>query len=399
MFLQLPLLLITQEGQEEQPDPEQQAEAQKIQERDATANAKTAKEMLKDLATKINDSRLSRLTKGRMADHEARGAIHAPNAGVGGSPNQLRITGYVESKRKQDRATLSQVEKQQRILGLVTASKDDNNKDLSQLKNDMSNESSNNDKSKGNLLLDLAAPLIPKGIYGGSMLLPAPELQTTYNFAWEQDQNKAVAKLAEIGSFTDAIKNLGDGGAGTIGGLVAAMSKDNPDLITQTLYSNNRIAFNEPVQQYFKGLDVRTFSFSWKFIPREPAEWKIIKNLINRLKFLGHPEIMNAGNGKYYRYPAEFLLEYLVHDSRTGIFRVNSDLPLIGRCVLTNLDVNYSPNRLVTHEDGAPVEIDLSLSFTEMQKLDRRQFGQALDDPEVKGAAYNRPRSAPDATY
>ena len=224
------------------------------------------------------------------------------------------------------------------------------------------------------------------------MYFPAPELQTTYNFAWEQDQNKAVAKLAEIGSFTEAVKNVADGGGGgAIAGLVASMSKDNPDLISQTVYGNNRVAFNEPVQQYFKGIDVRTFSFTWKFIPKNKKEWTTVQKIITRLNQYSHPEVMAGANSKFYRYPAEFGIEYLVYSNdivngvrtNTKTLKVNENLPRIGRCVCSSVDVNYSPNRLVTHEDGEPVEVDLSLSFTEIEKLERKQF-----DPDEKTGTF-----------
>ena len=214
---------------------------------------------------------------------------------------------------------------------------------------------------------DVLAPPVPdKSI--GSIYLPAPELSTTSSFSWEQDQNKAVEKLREITSAVDAV-TAGGGVTQVLGSLVATMAKDNDDLITQTLFANNRIAFNEPVQQYFRGLDVRTFDFDWKFIPKDLQEWKTVKGIIETLNKYAHPEIVNNYNSKFYNYPAEFILEF----QHKG--RLNKNLPKIGRCVCSSVEVGYSSNRMVTHDNGEPVEIDLSLSFVEMEKLDSSLFG------------------------
>ena len=369
MFLQLPLLLSMadiERGNVEDPvtiDATTKIDAPSPETK--RKHAGFATEAFRNINKKIDENRQSRLSK-ELKGHGNPRSINSPNAD--GAPNQLRITTYTEDADQTARQTF--------ILGMASPGWRTKNKNGKLVKE--TNLTSNGETfNKNNWLensLKFAVPMIPKRNYEGSMYFPAPELQTTYNFAWEQDTNKAVAKLAEIGSFADAAKNISDGQiGGGIAGLVASMSKDNPDLITQTLYSNNRIAFNEPIQQYFKGLDVRTFTFSWKFIPKDKTEWEAVKSIITRLNKYSHPEVIAGNNSKFYRYPAEYGLEYLVLKPN-GKLDLNTNLPRIGRCVCTNVDVNYSPNRLVTHDEGEPVEIDLSLSFTEIEKLERTQF-------------------------
>ena len=367
MFLQLPLLLSMVEGDpaEEPVTPPEPTNKQKL------SWANTANAELMRVNQRIEENRESRLSR-ELKSYGNPSSIYSPNAD--GAPNQLRITTYTEDGEQTKRQTF--------ILGMTSPSWRTKN-ERGELEKETSLKTKDGETiEKGNWLqntLKFVIPMIPKRNYEGSMYFPAPELQTTYNFAWEQDTNKAVAKLAEVGSFVDAAKNVADGNAaGGIAGLVASMSKDNPDLITQTLYSNNRVAFNEPIQQYFKGLDVRTFTFSWKFIPMDKTEWKDVKSIITRLNKYSHPEVIAGNNSKFYRYPAEYGLEYL-NLNPDGKLDLNTNLPRIGRCVCTNVDVNYSPNRLVTHDEGEPVEIDLSLSFTEIEKLERKQFTTKTD--------------------
>ena len=321
MFLQLPLLLITAE------EPEVETEDGKPTAKDRD----DAQHKLNDLAGKLEENRKTRLG---LKINESYGSklYVAPNAESSDS-NRLRIS----------------------------------------IKQSYNNDNIREQLMTGKMNFDgvhfynvLAPPVPDKSI--GSIYLPAPELSTTSSFSWEQDQNKAVEKLREIGSAVDAITQR-DGVTAVLGSLVATMAKDNDDLITQTLFANNRIAFNEPVQQYFRGLDFRTFDFDWKFIPKDLQEWKTVKGIIETLNKHAHPEIVNNYNSKFYNYPAEFILEF----QHKG--RLNKNLPKIGRCVCASVEVGYSSNRMVTHDNGEPVEIDLSLSFVEMEKLDSSLFG------------------------
>jgi len=322
MFLQLPLLLITAE------EPEVETEDGKP----TADDAKKALEKLDELARNLERNRQTRLG---LKINESYGSklYVAPNAEASDS-NRLRIS-IKQSQNNDNDNTRNQL-----------------------LTGDM--------KFKEHFENILAPPPPEKSI--GSIYLPAPELSTTSSFSWEQDQNKAVEKLREITSAVDAVTQSG-GVTQVLGSLVATMAKDNDDLITQTLFANNRIAFNEPVQQYFRGLDVRTFDFDWKFIPKDLQEWKTIKGIIETLNKHAHPEIVNNYNSKFYNYPAEFILEF----QHKG--RLNKNLPKIGRCVCASVEVGYSSNRMVTHDNGEPVEIDLSLSFVEMEKLDSSLFG------------------------
>ena len=45
--------------------------------------------------------------------------------------------------------------------------------------------------------------------------------------------------------------------------------------------------------------------------------------------------------------------------------------PKLKNCYLTNITTNYNPTSMSFHSDGKPVEIDLSLSFSEQTTLTR----------------------------
>ena len=86
----------------------------------------------------------------------------------------------------------------------------------------------------------------------GTVYMPAPEYTTTYNFGWEQDENKIQGKIQELAMYSAGVDAIKKGNiTQAAGNLVTAMIKDNNDLITQTAFANKRVAFNDRQKQYF----------------------------------------------------------------------------------------------------------------------------------------------------
>jgi hypothetical protein len=86
-----------------------------------------------------------------------------------------------------------------------------------------------------------------------------------------------------------------------------------------------------------------------------------------------HP---TTGKQKFFlSYPAEFNIEY--HYRENGR---NTYLPQISSCALTNLKIEYGGSDFVTFKgtNGAPAEISLSLSFTELEVLTDERVEQGF---------------------
>ena len=69
-----------------------------------------------------------------------------------------------------------------------------------------------------------------------------------------------------------------------------------------------------------------------------------------------------------YTFPNEFKIQFLMNQK--GALVQNKFLPKIHNCVCTNVSTNYTPEGFwVAMRDGRPVSYNLSLSFTETQKI------------------------------
>jgi hypothetical protein len=111
----------------------------------------------------------------------------------------------------------------------------------------------------------------------------------------------------------------------------------------------------------FESVDYRTFNFRYKFYPKSDGETQKIKSIIEKFKIHMHPEL---SSGKlFYIYPSEFDIQYFFKDKE------NKYLHKFSRCALTDMQVDYGGDQFHTFQDGAPVEIGLTLTFRELEQM------------------------------
>jgi hypothetical protein len=79
-----------------------------------------------------------------------------------------------------------------------------------------------------------------------------------------------------------------------------------------------------------------------------------------------HPEL-TAGK-LFYIYPSEFDIEYFYKDSP------NPYLHKFARCALVNMEVDYGGDQFATFADGSPSEINITLSFRELELMTRESI-------------------------
>jgi len=138
---------------------------------------------------------------------------------------------------------------------------------------------------------------------------------------------------------------------------------------------------NPRLEKLFKQKDFRNFSFSWEFYPRNQTEVQSIRDIIETFRYHAHPARDGQLGGEkesdvqiILRVPAEFEVRFLSSNpnmNQAG-FVENEYLPRIGRCSLTSVSVDYTPNSLFsTFVDNSPTAITMTLNFTEMGILTR----------------------------
>jgi len=123
----------------------------------------------------------------------------------------------------------------------------------------------------------------------------------------------------------------------------------------------------------------RQFTFEFMFYPRDEREALEVQNILERLRFHQAPELDGGSGGLLLIPPSEFEVSFYYGG------RPNPNLPGIGRCVLTNMSVNYAPNGWSAYEmfgendprlgrTGMPTAIQLTLEFKETVILTKKSM-------------------------
>lgn len=139
---------------------------------------------------------------------------------------------------------------------------------------------------------------------------------------------------------------------------------------------------NPRKEQLFESVGFRTFDFTFNFYPKSMKESHDVATIIKLFRFHAHPEIVP--NQAFYSFPSEFQITYIdlsypsnspYINQQTGqegvIAKENMWLNKLRRCVLSSVSVEYFGDKISTFADGAPTQIQMSLSFTEMETISR----------------------------
>jgi len=209
---------------------------------------------------------------------------------------------------------------------------------------------------------------------GPSIGLYIPELQDSVDPVWTEKDLMIAGNLQEMSSNIAAGNLDGSlataGGVATIlGGKALAKQVDNitskigiTDSATDLASFASRKTPNQKRTLLFDGMNLRTFSFSWKFIPKNEAELNAIYKIIHMLKVQSLPSL--AMGKSMFTFPDPIRISF--HNVDTDKF------PKINECVIDNIKVNYTPDRaLQLFRTGAPVSVNFDMSVKELDVIVR----------------------------
>lgn len=126
---------------------------------------------------------------------------------------------------------------------------------------------------------------------------------------------------------------------------------------------------NPRLETIFKDISFRQFTFQFKMAPRSRKEAESVRAIVKAFRYHSAPDFKPSDNNKYFIFPSQFEIEFLRDASP------HPDLPVIGRAVCTGVDVNYtSAGALYELENGHPVEIEMTLAFTEMEVVTKKRM-------------------------
>ena len=201
-------------------------------------------------------------------------------------------------------------------------------------------------------------------------------------------------QMANSGDAANIAKTVQAAASAGSQGLVMSVLDKLPGLgggaaqITQNGFGK---ILNPYVEQVFGGVSMRQFNFQWKLVPRNDNETASIKRILKILRGRSLPDYaarlglksgsggnLDAGNisDRWLTVPKIFRLKWRNGDNHSEI----NALPKLKPCVLTTVDVTYTPDSIwATYEGANPIAYELTLGFTETE---------IITQSEVLGAGY-----------
>ena len=196
-------------------------------------------------------------------------------------------------------------------------------------------------------------------------LIKAAEAATAGMEFTEED---AIANAARAGAIADM--KIGTLGAGAAAGGAAALSKG--------------IAVNPYTDTTFTNTNIRSFGFTFKLVSesrQEADDAAVIENVFRKYMY---PEKSGAVS---LRYPAKFTIDFYNGEKK------NKYMPKIMDTYLVNCTTTYNSTTNAFHEDGQPVEVDMSLTFQETRPLTRHDlYREEVIDNNIGYKDYDRIR-------
>ena len=125
------------------------------------------------------------------------------------------------------------------------------------------------------------------------------------------------------------------------------------------------LVLNPNQQVLFEAIDFRTFQMAFTFTPVSRNENKIVQDIIRTFRKCAAPTINNNAAGMFFIPPSVFDIQFFYNGAR------NPNIPPVKTSVIKDIDVNYAPNGWAAHDDGAPVQTTLTMTFQETSLIDR----------------------------
>ena len=140
---------------------------------------------------------------------------------------------------------------------------------------------------------------------------------------------------------------------------------------------------NPQLQMIYRGASFRTFSLSFIFTPKSREEAAAVENIIYQFKYYAAPKLqsgVNSPNASMFLIPPALFQVKFYHKNAENV-----NLPKYTDCVLQDIAVDYAPNGWAAHTDGAPIQTHLSLSFQEVEIVDKDRLATGYLDPSNEG--------------
>ena len=129
------------------------------------------------------------------------------------------------------------------------------------------------------------------------------------------------------------------------------------------------VTLNPNLELLFKGPNLRTFSFNFRFTPRSAKESEEVKQIIRVFK--KNMAVQRSSSNLFLLTPNIFTVEYIYNAKGENAGQQHPYLNIFKPMAMTNLNVNYTPDGtyMTYNETGSLTSYDLQMSFGEIEPI------------------------------
>lgn len=208
-----------------------------------------------------------------------------------------------------------------------------------------------------------------------SILLYTPPTNTFSHSATYE--NASTGFLADFLGNSNIVDNIATGSAAALVKLTGAAINTALEVIVPGaggfFNRSTGISENPNIELAFKSVPFRAFSFDYKFAPKTKSELKLVHKIIQLFRFHMSPSLI--GHTQYFASPSQFMLSYMYRDEE------NMYIPRITKCVLEDIEVDYSPGEKFTTLKpdvigASPQIITMKMRFKEMSIITKETIAE-----------------------
>ena len=191
-------------------------------------------------------------------------------------------------------------------------------------------------------------------------------IQFSDSLAYDNAEMSAVVSALQSGAdsasggFVGAVKTTAEVGA------AAVVSNVRKSGIGQQAQLNLGVVRNPRLEMLFRAPALRQLSLSWKFMPSNASESAVVEGLIKKIRMHAHPDISQGGFN--FTFPDVFKIDFITRGGG------QAKMIPFSHAYCTAVSVSYGASGPAFFEDGAPAEIDFTMSLQETKVLSRKDI-------------------------
>lgn len=143
----------------------------------------------------------------------------------------------------------------------------------------------------------------------------------------------------------------------------------------------------------YNGAGVRSFTFNFKMVaerPNDAIQIKKIHEFFRANMYAGRVGGRESSSSAFLKYPSVWEIDFLTGITDKGI-TPNKFLPAIYASYLQNFNATFNTTAPTWYKDGAPLEVDISMTYQESRSLERNDIDNLSSIVEIndKGELVN----------